>query len=149
MTRLLLSILLIVLAPVLWLTGLTVARHSQPDFHDVTRTGVAVVGACDEQGPITLNGFGYASRCKFDVTWQDGTKETVSVDRPGFADADELAQDITIGEIKPGTYARPDRPARPLITTAAWIIYALAAISLILGLLGVRRAYQARVFALD
>lgn len=149
MKWLLVSVLLIVLAPVLWLTGVTVARYTQPDFGRATRTGVAVVGACDERGPVTLDGFGRAARCKFDVTWKDGTRQTVSVDHPGFADAGELGHDITIGQIQPGVYARPDRPSRPLITVAAWALYVLAGASLIIGLIGLRRAYRARVFELE
>lgn len=141
MKRVLLSILLVVLAPVLWLTGLTAARQSQPDFADVTRTGVANVGFCGEQGPVTRNGLGYASRCDFDVTWQDGTKETVSVDHPGFADADELGHDITIGEIKSGVYARPDRGPHPAYTVTAWTLYVLAAAGLVFGITGLCLSY--------
>ncbi|GAA1618956.1 DUF6346 domain-containing protein [Actinoplanes couchii] len=140
MRRPLLSLLLILLAPVLWLSGLTAARQSQPDFADTKRSGIANVGFCSEQGPVTRNGFGYASHCDFEVTWPDGTKETVAVDRPGFADATELGHDITLGEITPGTYARPDRGPKPLYTATSWLLYGLAAASLAGAFIGLYRS---------
>lgn len=46
----LLSLLLIVLAPVLWLTGLTAARQSQPDFADVQRSSGTSGSRCPCSG---------------------------------------------------------------------------------------------------
>jgi hypothetical protein len=138
--KLLLSVTLLILGGVLAFLVPTVARTSQPDFADAKRTGTGTSYVCVEQGPLTLGGFGYTSKCTVRVTWEDGTTETVDPDRYGFAEGGEQ---FTIGELADGTYARPDRPYKVGVVVGAWVLGVLAAGALVggvvSGILFVRR----------
>ncbi|WP_306210204.1 DUF6346 domain-containing protein [Actinoplanes sp. RD1] len=131
MKKLVLSLVLLILGGVLAFLVPTVARTSQPDFADAKRTGTGTSYVCVEQGPLTLGGFGYTSKCTVRVTWDDGTTETVDPDRYGFAESGER---FTIGELENGTFARPDRPFRVGAVVGSWVLGVLAAGALVGGL---------------
>ncbi|GIE88453.1 DUF6346 domain-containing protein [Actinoplanes regularis] len=145
MKRFLLSLVLLLAAGALGLLVPTVARNSQPDFAKAEQVGTGIVSACSEQGPVTLGGFGYTSKCQLDVTWQDGSRHFVDPDRYGFADFAEIGKTITVGDLGDGEYARPDRPFRPLVVASAWALAILAVAALVTGVLGVRRVIREHV----
>jgi hypothetical protein len=109
----------------------TLAHRERTEPVALLRTGVAHIEECAEHGPVSRHGFGGWDSCTATVTWSDGSVETRRTER-NFFQADEVGQDIQVGEIN---VRGKDRGYHPMLIRAEWPndgTYIIAAIALCL-----------------
>jgi hypothetical protein len=132
--------ILIMLATVLVLfvcgeLAFTLGRFSGNDINDAKRLGRATVRSCERHGPIGY-GFGYWDECTAEIVWNDGRKEIVAIDKPGFFKASEIGSTVVIGDAgryrNGRTFSRSELPARPLVDVVATVLALIAGLPLIL-----------------
>lgn len=127
---------IVVLTVVLFGSCITLIRLSGRDFDDARRTGQATVDACNRQGPVSNQGFGYWNRCTVTIRWDDGTTSRLVSDAV-FTSAD-IGDQVRVGDL--GEYrtskklAREGTPARPWL---AWIGYVIGLAGILPGLVAV------------
>jgi hypothetical protein len=91
--------LLVMAAWVLLLLSFTVGTVTNLDdaFEGRSREGVARATECVKYGPVSRSGFGYWYRCRAEVTWRDGKRQSRST-RGSILTPDDIGRQVQVRE---------------------------------------------------
>lgn len=113
---------------------LTIAQFTGNDMEDAKTRGQAKVLSCQRHGPIG-QGFGYWDECTAEVTWDNGVRENVTIDKRGFFSASEIGTTVRIGDLgyhRGGrSFARPELPPRLLVDVVGVVLDVAASLILL------------------
>jgi hypothetical protein len=125
---------IILVALVLIELMMTIAQFTGNDMEDAKARGQAKVVSCQRHGPIG-EGFGYWDECTAEVTWDNGVRENVTIDKRGFFSASEIGTTVRIGDLgyhRGGrSFARPELPPRLLVDAVGVVLGVAASLTLL------------------
>jgi hypothetical protein len=113
---------------------MTIAQFTGNDMEYAKARGQAKVISCQRHGPIG-EGFGYWDECTAEVTWDNGVRENVTIDKRGFFSASEIGTTVRIGDLgyhRGGrSFARPELPPRLLVDVVGVVLGVAASLILL------------------
>ena len=128
----------------------TLGRFTGNSLSDARQRGTATVEQCLRRGPVTLwHGFGFYRECTVTVTWADGSRNDLTISKPGFFTKDKPGDTFEIGQNTGSRgrvgYSRAELPERTWVAVVAGVLDVVGALLLLAILISLWRDTKNRL----